>query len=371
MGSSIKLGKILGIPIGVNYSWFLIFFLVTYSLVMSLDDLYPRWSTVERWGVSLTSSALLFASVVAHELSHSLLALGKGIPVKGITLFLFGGVSQISREATSPGAEFLIAVVGPLSSILLGLLFWGLHYLVEPFSVHLAVMTQLLFGANVLLGVFNMIPGYPMDGGRVFRAAIWTVSGSYSAATRIATITGQMVALGFVALGGFVILGEEYLPGAWLALIGWFLWNAASVSFRQFRQHQRLEGYVSRDLMSIDCPEVSPETSLGEVPEGRTSKYGWECLVVGEDGRVRGLINHQAIKRVGKRARDTTRVLQVMTPLEEMETVRPEEDAHRAMDVLNEGNAGLVPVVDGGEVIGVVFRDSLTHLMEGVSKSVE
>ena len=371
MGSSIKLGKILGIPFGVDYSWFLIFFLVAYSLGMPLGDLYPRWSLVERWGVSLTSSALLFASVVAHELSHSLVALGKGIPVKGITLFLFGGVSQISREATSPATEFLMAVVGPLSSILLGLLLLGLHYLVEPLSVHLAVMTQLLFGANVLLGVFNMIPGFPLDGGRVFRAGIWAVSGSYSTATRIATITGQMVALGFVALGGFFILGEEYLRGGWLAFIGWFLWNAATVSLRQFRQHQRLEGYVSRDLMSIDCPEVSPEASLRELREGRVSRDGWDCLVIGEDGRVQGLINHQAMKRVGKRAWDTTRAIQVMTPLEEMETVGPEEDAHRALDVLNEGNAGLVPVVDGGEVIGVVFRDNLTQLMEDVSRAVE
>ena len=368
MGSSIKLGRILGIPLEVNYSWFLIFFLVAYSLVLSLGDLYPGWSLAERWGVSLTSSGLLFASVVAHELSHSLVAIGKGIPVKGITLFLLGGVSQISREATRPGTEFQMAVVGPLSSIMLGLLLLGLHYIVEPFSVHLAVMTKLLFGANVLLGVFNMIPGFPLDGGRVFRAAIWAVSGSYPAATRIATITGQLVALGFVALGGVVILGEEYLQGGWLAFIGWFLWNAASVSFRQFRQHQRLEGYVSRELMSFACPEVSPGASITELVGRKTPKEWGDRLVVASNGRVQGVINPGAVKRVGRKDWSTTLVSQVMTPFANMKTVGPEDDAHHALDILNEGDAGLVLVLEGDYALGVVLLDNLTQLMEDSSR---
>ena len=180
MTGSIKLGKILGIPLQLHFSWFLVLFLVTSSLAVFLGELRPFWSSMERWGVALAASTMLFASVVAHELSHSLVARRNGISVKGITLFIFGGVAHISREATSPRMELSIALAGPLCSILLGFLFLGLGFAVEPFSIHLAVIMSWLFLMNIVLGVFNLIPGFPLDGGRVFRALVWAVSGNYA-----------------------------------------------------------------------------------------------------------------------------------------------------------------------------------------------
>jgi Zn-dependent protease len=369
MTGSIKLGKILGIPLGLHYSWFLALFLITSSMAVFLGELRPSWSSLERWGVALVASSMLFASVIAHELCHSLVAIRNGIPVKGITLFIFGGVAQISREATRPGMELLIALAGPLCSLLLGLLFLGLSFAVEPLSVHLAVIMGWLFLMNISLGVFNLIPGFPLDGGRVFRAIVWAISGNYARATRIATIGGQVTALAFVAAGvGIIFLGHDLVQGTWLAFIGWFLWQAASTSFRQFRQRQGLQGIVARDLMSTDCAQVSPEASVRDLMDGGVLRRGQPCFVVAEDGRIIGLLHLAAARRILKRSREATRVRQVMVPLDKTKGVAPEEEASRVLEVLDDEELGLVPVVDGEEVVGVVVRDHLLRLMRARSR---
>ena len=364
MTASIKLGKILGIPLGLHYSWFLALFIVTSSLAVFLGELRPSWSSPERWGVALASSSMLFASVVAHELSHSLVAIRNGIPVRGITLFIFGGVAQISREATKPGVELLIAFAGPLCSILLGLLFLGLSVAVEPLSIHLAVMMSWLFLMNIALGIFNLIPGFPLDGGRVFRALVWAVSGNYARATRIATLGGQVTALALAAIGvAIFVLERNLVQGMWLGFIGWFLWQAASASFRQFRQRQGLQGMVARDLMSTDYAEVPPETSVKDLIDGGVLRRSQTCFVVTEDGRIGGLLNLAAVKRVPKMSRESTRVRQVMVPLDMVEWITPEEDSIKVLEVLDDGELGVAAVVDGEEVVGVVIREHLLRLM--------
>ena len=363
MTSSIKLGNILGIPLRLHYSWFLILFLITSSLAIFLGELHPSWSSPERWGLALVTSSMLFASVIAHELSHSVVAIRYGIPVKSITLFIFGGVAQISREATKPGMELLIALAGPLSSIVLGLLFLGLRFAVEPISVHLAVMMRLLFAMNIALGIFNLIPGFPLDGGRVFRASLWAMTGNYARATRIATIGGQVAAVGFAAVGmGIVFLANNPVQGVWLGFIGWFLWQAASASFRQFRQCQGLQGFVARDMMSTDCIEVSPETSIRDLMDGGVLRKGLPCFVVKQDGRVTGLLHSAAVKRIARRSRGTTRVMQVMVHLDRITGIAPEEDSDRVLEVLDGEDLGLVPVVEGEDVIGVIVLDHLLRL---------
>ena len=369
MTGSIKLGRILGIPLRLHYSWFLILFLMTSSLAIFLGKLYPTWSSPERWGVALTASSMLFASVIAHELSHSLVAIRNGIPVKGITLFIFGGVAQISREASKPGMELLIAVAGPLCSIVLGLLFLGLSFAVEPFSVHLAAIMGWLFIMNIALGVFNMIPGFPLDGGRVFRAIIWAISGNYARATRIATIGGQATAVAFAAIGvGIIFLGHNPAQGMWMGFIGWFLWRAASASFRQFRQRQGLQGLVARDMMIADCIEVFPEASIRDLMDDGVLHKGQPCLVVTEYGRITGLLHPAAVRKIPKKSQEATRVRQVMVYLDGMEGVAPEEDSTRVMEVLEGEDLGLVPVVDGEELIGVIVRDHIPRLMRARSK---
>ena len=200
--------------------------------------------------MALAASMMLFASVIAHEMSHSLVALRYGIPVRSITLFMFGGAAHISREAPRPGMELLIALAGPVCSVLLALLFLGAGFLVERYSVHVAVMMSWLFLMNMALGIFNLIPGFPLDGGRVLRAAIWAVSGNYAAATRVATMGGYATALLLMALGAYVFMvSRSALQGAWLALVGWFLFQAAFMSYRQHRQRRRLEGLTARELI--------------------------------------------------------------------------------------------------------------------------
>ncbi|MDA0988345.1 MAG: site-2 protease family protein [Chloroflexi bacterium] len=364
MKGSVKLGSILGVPLWLHYSWFVVLFLITSSLAILLSDVRPFWSLMERWIVALASSTVLFASVVAHELSHGLVAQRNGIPVKGITLFIFGGVAHISREAASPRIELLIALAGPLCSILLGLLFYGLSFVVEPLSIHLAVMMSWLFVMNIVLGVFNLIPGFPLDGGRVFRAVVWAISGNYARATRIATYGGQVTALVFAAIGvGIFLLDHNPVQGIWLGFIGWFLWQAALTSFRQFRQRQGLQGMVARDLMSTDYAEISPEMSANDLIDGGVLRRSQTCFVVAEDGRISGFLNLAAVKKVAKRSRETTRVRQVMVPLDMVAWIAPEDDSNRVMEALDDEELGVVPVMDGEAVVGVVMRQHLLRLM--------
>jgi Zn-dependent protease/predicted transcriptional regulator len=306
---------------------------------------------------------MLFASVVAHELSHSLVAIRNGIPVKGITLFIFGGVAQISREANRPSVELLIALAGPLCSIVLGLLFLGLSFAVDTLSIHLAVIMWWLFAMNIALGVFNLIPGFPLDGGRVFRAMVWAVSGNYARATRIATVGGQVTAVAFAAIGvGIIFLGHNPVQGVWLGFVGLFLWQAASASFRQFLQRQRLQGFAARDMMSTDCTEVPPETSVRDLVASGVLRRGTPCLIVTEGGRVTGLIDTAAVRRLPRRSREATKVRQVMVPLDRMQGVAPEEGSDRVLEVLDGEDLGLAPVVVGEEVIGVIVRDHVLRL---------
>ena len=360
MTGSFRFGRILGIPIEIHYSWFLCLFLLTSSIAFSIGRIRPTWSLLELIGVALASSLLLFASVLAHELSHSLVARRNGIPVKGITLFVLGGVAHISRENTRPAAEFAMAIAGPASSIVLGLGFLALSYIVEPASVHLSVISRWLFVMNIALGLFNLIPGFPLDGGRVFRAAVWAVTGNHSMATRIATIGGRVTAALFIAGGvAIVIRWDAYLPGMWLALTGWFLWLAASMSDRRARQLQLLKGYLARDLMVADCPEVSPETALRDVSGRKTLQNGGRCYVVRKERSIEGLLGPKSAKRVGRGSWETASVGQAMVPLARMPAVAPDDDSYRVLDLLDDDDTGMVTVVESGELLGVIVQDSL------------
>ena len=360
MLNSFRLGNILGIPIGIHYSWFLCLLLLTSSIAYSIGQIRPSWSPLELFGVAIVSSLLLFASVVAHELCHSLVARRHGIPVRGITLFVLGGVAHITRESTRPAAEFAIAIVGPASSIVIGLGFLALSYIVEPVSIHLTVIARWLFVMNIALALFNLIPGFPLDGGRAFRAGVWAVSGNHSLATRIATIGGRITAAAFVVAGvAFLLMWEAYLLGIWLAFTGWFLWLAASMSARRARQLQRLKGYVARDLMSADCPEISPETALRDVGRRKAIEKGGKCYIVIREHRVEGLLGPRSARRLGKGSWESANVSQAMVPLDLMPAVAPDDDSYRVLELLDEGDTGIVTVVESGELLGVIVQDSL------------
>lgn len=359
MRGSFELGRLFGIPLRLHFSWFLVLLLFTYSLATFLGSLRPWWSTEVRWGMALAASMMLFVSVIAHELSHSLVALRYGIRVRSITLFMFGGAAHIAREAPRPGMELLIALAGPVCSVLLALLFLGAGYLVERFSVHVAVMMSWLFLMNMALGVFNLIPGFPLDGGRVLRAVLWAVSGNYAAATRVATMGGYATALLLIGLGVYLfIVSRSAIQGMWLALVGWFLFQAAFMSYRQHRQRRHLEGMTARELMRTPLPEVSPDAAVQDLIDSGALRDR-RGLVVVEDGRAVGLVAASSVGRLSRRARAAARARHVMSPVERADAVAPDDGSDRVLEGLEDSETGMLAVVDSGELVGVITPEDV------------
>tara|TARA_Y100000588_G_scaffold58507_2_gene56841 strand:+ start:11566 stop:12267 length:702 start_codon:yes stop_codon:yes gene_type:complete len=231
MGSSLRLGRVFGIPIEINVSWLLVFSLLTFLLAGEFDDARLRWSPALRWSVAMITVVLFFISVLAHELSHSVMALSKGIPVRSITLFIFGGVSRLDRDPARPPTEFAVAVVGPLSSILLAAVFGLAWYLLGRGDSPLEVVLLLLAWTNLSLGVFNLVPGFPLDGGRLLRAGIWGLTGDYHRATQISARGGQAVGGAMIIGGVLLAYFSEPVDGVWLGVIGLFLYSIARGSY--------------------------------------------------------------------------------------------------------------------------------------------
>ena len=231
MGASLRLGRVFGIPIEINISWVLVFLLLTYLLAEQLDDARLRWPVAQRWTVAMVTVVLFFLSVLAHELSHSVMALSKGIPVRGITLFIFGGVSRLDREPQRPITEFMVALVGPIISIVLAVLFGGVWALLGQGDSPAEVILLLLAWANLSLGLFNLVPGYPLDGGHLLRAGIWGITGNHRKATRIAAWMGQAVGAAMALGGASLAVFSEPVDGVWLGVVGLFLISMARSSF--------------------------------------------------------------------------------------------------------------------------------------------
>ena len=368
MGASIKVGRILGIPVSLHISWFVVLLVFVFLFQSHYDEVHPSWAAGERWAVALATSLMLFLSVLAHELSHSVVAIRRGIPVNGITLFVFGGVSHIGREANRPSTEFVIAVVGPAASIVLGVLFLGLALALEGISGHLAAIAWVLVYANIMLGIFNMLPGFPMDGGRVVRAAVWRVSGDYWRATRLATRASQFLA-GTMVAGGIVLVllpSVHWVQGAWLILIGIFLQAMASASYRQVRLRQSLTGLRAEDVMSTSYTYAPHHVSLVDVsrammadvpPVSSTPDY----VVLYSDGGIRGLIARAQGGGIRLGRRTVSKGSSLVVPVENMPVVGPEEDALVALDLIEERKASHALVIENGVLLGVLGREELAN----------
>ncbi|MDP3061594.1 MAG: site-2 protease family protein [Chloroflexota bacterium] len=367
MGTSIRLGRIFGIPIGISYSWFLVFALITYTLAREFD-MFPGWSDAARWLAAVVTSILFFASVLFHELSHALLARRKGIPVKGITLFIFGGIAQITEEAKKPSTELLIGGVGPLSSLVLSLAFLGASFLLRLWNPHFGTIAFWLFGVNMLLAVFNMVPGFPMDGGRVFRAVLWWVTGDYYKATSIATWAGRAIGMAMIVGGvAWAFFGRDLLQGLWLALIGWFLTSAASATQQQLKVRKSLDGRRARDLMDFNCPTVPGDISVSTLVESYVVPTGNRLFVVGDLNTPQGVVSVRDIKLVGRKQWPATLVQSVMRPLEAVRTVEPGEDAFRVLEVMEEAEVSEIPVKYDGRIVGVIGRESILRFLRARS----
>ena len=363
MGGSLRLGRVLGIPLGVSYSWFLVLALVVLVLDSHLGDRYPFWGDAQRWATATVVALLFFACIVAHEMAHSLVAVGRGIPVKGITLFIFGGVSQIAREANSPRVELSIAIVGPLLSLLLGAVFLGLAFVTQNSMTTLSAGARILAMANFGLGIFNMVPGFPLDGGRVLRAGVWRLTGDPWKATRVAVMAGRLAGL-LLILGGLALAATAgTIWPLWLALVGWFLLQTASSSLRQARAHERLRGLRAHDVVESGLATVPESMHLSELMESDVLPKGHLYCLVSRDGEAHGLLPLLRLRRVRGSRWEQVTVGELMLPLDGLARVGPSTEALEVLDVLNERSPDPVLVDHHGLLLGIVSKDGLGRLV--------
>ena len=371
MGGSVTLGKIFGIQFRLHYSWFIIFVLITVSLSWQYFPIaYPDWNTSTYWVVGVFTSLLFFASVLTHELAHSLVGRANGIPVKSITLFIFGGVAHMTREATRHSAELKMAAAGPIASLAIAGFFFLLYFSIQNISEQVAALAFWLAQINAVLAAFNLIPGFPLDGGRVFRSLLWRFSGNYQRATRIAVYVGQGIGYLFI-LGGLVMIflfPHNWFNGLWLAFIGWFLTNIASASYRQAQWQAALQGIAAKDIMTSSCPTVSSEVTLDYLVQEYIFSGGHRCFLVTDDGEMKGIMTLGNIKSVARADWGSTPVKNVMTPVEKLRAAYPDQDILSVLEQMDESNINQMPVVNEGRVIGLITRENVFRFLHTRSR---
>ncbi|PKB79737.1 MAG: hypothetical protein BZY88_11810 [SAR202 cluster bacterium Io17-Chloro-G9] len=364
MGASIRLGRILGIPVEVNVTWIFIFLLITYLLSNVFHQAQPFWPPAQLWSVSVFTSLLFFVSVLAHELSHSVVAVRIGIPVHKITLFVFGGVSQLAYEARRPRSEFLVAVVGPLSSLALSGVFGGLWYLLDDAYSGVGTVLLLLAWVNLSLGVFNMLPGFPLDGGRVLRSALWGLTGSYWRATQVAARGGQVVG-GLMVAGGIALaVFSGGIQGAWMAMVGLFLFSAASTSYRQERIREGLRAYLVSDVMSTEWVTLPGDTPVGSPLVAQALGGRIQVLGVQVQGRIEGTVSRPSLDQVPKNRWSQTPLIDVMLPLVSAHQVSPDDSLADVLETMETSSLGGIAVTRHGELVGFVVRRDLLRFSE-------
>jgi Zn-dependent protease/predicted transcriptional regulator len=363
----IQIGRIYGIPIFLHTSWFIIFGLIAFSFVSEFDALQLNIPTSRLWGLGLMTSALFFGSLVFHEMAHSVIAKHYKIPVVSITLFVFGGVSRIGREPARALEEFNIAVAGPLSSFILAGGFW----LVARDAGSNAILSTLagsLAWINFSLALFNLIPGFPLDGGHIFRAIVWGFNKDHARATRIAARSGQVVAYGMIAAGAATALAN-YAPlggpvgGLWLAFIGWFILSAAKQSQAQAEARGALEGLRVADIMTPELHTVGREISLEDYAREMVRTGRRAHLVVAGD-QLAGLVTAEALNSVPQQEWDVTSVQAVMLPKTKLHWAAPEEPALSLLDRMRTVGMQQMPVIARGSVVGIVTRDSILRVLQ-------
>jgi Zn-dependent protease/predicted transcriptional regulator len=366
-GEGIQIGRIYGIPIFLHSSWFFIFALITYSFISEFDALHLDLATPRLWGLGAMTSLLFFGSLVFHEMAHSVIAKHYKIPVVSITLFVFGGVARISRDPSRAIEEFNIAVAGPISSFLLAGGFWMVFRAAGENAI-LAALAGSLAWINFSLAVFNLVPGFPLDGGRIFRAIVWSFTKDYSRSTRIAAGSGQIIAYGMIGLGvllavnGYRVHGDM-IQGMWLAFIGWFLLTVARQNRAQADARGALEGLRVADIMTPELPTVGREISLEDYAREILRTGRRAHLVVAHEQLV-GLMTGEALHSVPQADWDVTSVQAVMLPKEKLHWAAPEESALSLLDRMRAVGMQQMPVITGRNVVGVVTRDSILRALQ-------
>jgi Zn-dependent protease/predicted transcriptional regulator len=370
MRPSIRLGRIFGIDIGLHYSWFIIALLIMFSLSGHFHAVNPQWSVALTWSLAAITALLFFASILAHELSHAAVANARGIPVKSITLFALGGVANAERESPDPKSEFWMAIVGPITSVVLGLFFLGIADAAgwqpsagTPAQPVWAGLVWLGY-INITLAVFNMIPGYPLDGGRVLRSIVWAINGNPVRATKITAGIGQVIAIAFIVFGFFRFFYTGAFGGLWLAFIGWFLADAARASEATVEISAALAHVRAGDVMSRDCPAVDSNVNLRTFAEDYLLRTGRRCFIVVENDRQLGLLTLDELKRVPRERWPFTTVGQIAQPLDRVTAVSRETPLVQALEFMAREEVNLLPVMSNGRVEGVISRAHVLQLMQ-------
>lgn len=362
MDGGIRLGRIFGIEISLDYSWFIIFAIITFALAFSLfPQLIPGLGIIVYIITGIVTSILFFASVLFHELVHSVIALRNGIRVEGIRLILFGGVSQISGEARTPGIEFRMALAGPVSSLVLGGIFLGIFFL--GISLNLGpIITVAAFWLgfiNILLGLFNLIPGFPLDGGRVLRSAIWYFTGNLRQATDIAAGIGKGVAYTMI-VGGIV---GPFLTGnfglIWFILLGWYLLRAAEAEYEQTIAQESLRGIRVGEVMTKNPETVGPGITIEEMVDKHFIRHHWVAYPVVENGDAKGMITLKSIENVPRKDWKNRYVGDVMRPLSPKIVTSPDTEVYNILPRLSAEAEGRMLVLEDGHLVGIITRTDI------------
>ena len=357
MRSQIKLGSVFGIKIGLHYSWFLIALLIVFSLSAQFHASNPEWGDGVILTMAIATAILFFVSLVLHELAHSLVATRNGLPVKEITLFALGGVSQIEKNPTSAKIEFWMAFVGPLTSAVIGALCFGLAHLIgDPKSDPWMAMLLWLGYINLMLAGFNLLPGYPLDGGRVLRAIIWWKTGNADRSTQTAARVGQAVAFGFIALGILEFFSGAGIGGLWIAFIGWFLLQAARESYTQVGLAHALQGVRVADVMTKDCPTVDGLVNVQDFVEHELLRTGQRCFFVTNKGEITGLVTPHEVKQIDRAKWPFMTLNDIMRPLEDLQAVAPDTPLTSALESMGRADLNQLPVISNGHLEGVLSR---------------
>lgn len=355
MPSSIGVGRILGIRVDIHFSLFLIVAFLTWSLATGfLPDRYPQWSAATYWSTGFVCALSLFVSVLLHELAHSLVAIRRGYRVEGITLFLLGGVSSIASESRRAVDDFVISVVGPLSSLAIAAVI-GIVAVLSSGSSPAYAAVEYVAIINLLLGLFNLLPAFPLDGGRVLRAAIWAVTGSFRRASGISTRSGQIVGLLLVGFGIYQVIQGHALQGIWAALVGWFLNRAASASRNQDEVAHVLDGVTVGDVMDASPPTVSPDVSINEAVFTYLVRGSARALIVCEGERVLGILSITDIRKVPQVLWAVKSVRDIMTPAP-LKSLAPEDGLDEALSLFGENGIHQAPVLMGDRLVGLLNR---------------
>lgn len=363
--NSVRLVTIGDIEIGVHYSWFLVFLLVAWTLAIGFFPLqFPGMATGIYWIMGFVASLLLFVSVLIHELAHSFMAEARGLRVSSITLFVFGGVSNINSEPTTAQDELLISIVGPVSSLVLGGLFYGLWVATGAGIGPVEGVLIYLASINVLLAIFNLIPGFPLDGGRVLRAIVWWATDSFQRATQVAVVSGHVVAFLFILGGLFLAFSGVLLSGIWLILIGWFLNSAADAVGRQTRETEWFRGVPVRRVMNPRPATVYPDESLSELVFEHALRRGVRALPVVENGELVGMVTLNEVRNVPREQWDAIPVSAVMTRFDDLRTVSPQQELSDALRLLAEYDINQLPVVENRRLIGLLSRSNVIRFIQ-------